>query len=233
MGSVISPLLANIYLHYVLDQWVGPWRSRHAHGQVYVVRYADDFVMGFQDEQDARTMREALAARFAEYGLELHPDKTRVLRFGRFAREHCAKEGRRRPETFDFLGFTHISAKAPDGRFRLVRRTSRKKRRAKLAELRAEIRRRRHVPVPEQHRWLQAVLRGHAQYYGVPGNANALASFRYQVQQAWHRQLQRRSDRARWTAAKRRAFEARFPLPTPRLCHPRPQNRFYERRSRP
>ena len=200
---------------------------------MYVVRYAVDFVMGFQDERDARAMREALAARLATFGLELHPEKTRVLRFGRFADQHREKEGRRRPETFDFLGFTHICAKAPDGGFRLVRRTSRKKRIAKLGALREEIRRRRHDPVPAQHRWLQAVLRGHANYYGVPGNSNALASFRYQVRQAWHRQLQRRSQRAHWTVAKHNAFEARFPLPSLRLSHPRPFDRFYERRSRP
>lgn len=232
-GGIISPLLANIYLHYVLDLWVRQWRHRHAHGQVYVVRYADDFVMGFQDERDARAMHEALAARFAKFGLELHPDKTRVLRFGRFAHQHCAEDGRQRPETFDFLGFTHISAKAPDGSFRIVRRTSRKKRKAKLGALREQMRRRKHDPVPEQHRWLVAVLRGHGNYYGVPGNSKALASFRYQVQQAWHRQLQRRSQRARWTAEKRHRFVQRFPLPTPHVHHPRPPDRFYERQARP
>jgi group II intron reverse transcriptase/maturase len=232
-GGIISPLLSNIYLHYVLDLWVRQWRHRHARGQVYVVRYADDFVMGFQHEDDARAMREALSSRLAQFGLELHADKTRVLRFGRFAHQHCDKEGRRQPETFDFLGFTHISAKAPDGSFRLVRRTSRKKRNAKLGALREQMRRRKHEPVPVQHRWLLSVLRGHGAYYGVPGNARALSSFAYQVRQAWHRQLQRRSQRARWTAEKRRRFDASFPLPTPHINHPRPANRFHERRSRP
>jgi RNA-directed DNA polymerase len=232
-GGIVSPLLANIYLHYVLDLWVRQWRRRYARGQVYVVRYADDFVMGFQDERDARAMREALTTRLAKFGLELHPDKTRVLRFGRFAHQHCAEDGRRRPETFDFLGFTHICAKAPDGSFRLARRTSRRKRIAKLGVLREELRRRQHDPVPEQHRWLLAVLRGHANYYGVPGNSKALASFRHQVKQAWHRRLQRRSQRARWTVEQHQRFELCFPLPTPRLCHPRPQDRFYVRRSRP
>jgi len=232
-GGIISPLLANIYLHYALDLWVHQWRRRHARGQVYVVRYADDFVMGFEIGRDARVMREALATRLAEFALELHPDKTRVLRFGRFAHEQCGLEGRRRPETFDFLGFTHICAMAKDEGFRLVRRTSRKKRNAKLGALRQEMRRRRHDPVPVQHRWLLAVLRGHANYYGVPGNSKAIASFRYQVRQAWHRQLQRRSQRARWTVEKHNRFDARFPLPTPRLVHPRPPDRFYARRSRP
>jgi group II intron reverse transcriptase/maturase len=232
-GGIISPLLANIYLHYALDLWVHQWRRRYARGQVYVVRYADDFVMGFQDERDARAMREALAKRLAKFGLELHPDKTRVLRFGRFAHQHCDEDGRRRPETFDFLGFTHICAQAPDGAFRLVRRTSRRKRIAKLGVLREEFRRRRHDPVPEQHHWLLAVLRGHANYYGVPGNSKAIASFRYQVKQAWHRQLQRRSQRARWTVEQRERFEQRFPLPTPHICHPRPPDRFYAQRSHP
>jgi RNA-directed DNA polymerase len=177
-GGIISPLLSNIYLHYVLDRWVQQWRKQSARGEMYFVRYADDFVAAFQFEDDANAMHEALAKRFAEYRLELHPEKTRVLRFGRFARASCAQDGRKRPETFVFLGFTHISAEGPDGRFRLVRRTARKKREAKLSELRKEMRWRRHVPVVDQHRWLVQVLRGHANYYGVPGNSSALSSFR-------------------------------------------------------
>lgn len=232
-GGIISPVLANIYLHYVLDLWACQWRKRMAHGQMYVVRYADDFVMGFQHEQDALAMREAMAERFAKFGLELHPDKTRLLRFGRFALQHCGKDGRERPETFDFLGFTHICAKAPDGSFRLVRRTSRKKREAKMRALRQEMRRRRHNPVPEQYGWLVAVLRGHANYYGVPGNSSTLASFRYQVRHAWHQQLQRRSQRARWSNEKRSRFDESFPLPNLLICHPKPHDRFYASHSRP
>jgi group II intron reverse transcriptase/maturase len=232
-GGIISPLLANIYLHYVLDLWAQQWRKRHARGQMYIVRYADDFVMGFQFEQDARAVHEALAKRLAEFGLELHPEKTRVFRFGRYAHEHCAAEGRHRPVTFDFLGFTHICARGPDGRFRLMRRTSRKKRKAKLGALRKEMRRRKHDPVVEQHRWLRAVLRGHANYYGVPGNSTAMASFRHQVRIAWHRQLQRRSQRARWTKDKRQRFETRFPLPTLRISHPRPHHRFFAKHPGP
>jgi RNA-directed DNA polymerase len=232
-GGVISPLLANIYLHYVFDLWVQQWRKRNARGQMYVVRYADDFVMGFQYEQEARAMHKALAERLAQFHLELHPEKTRVFGFGRYAHERCAKEGRTRPETFDFLGFTHISGRGSDGRFRLIRRTSRRKRKAKLGELRKEVRRRKHDPVIEQYRWLRAVLRGHAQYYGVPGNSSAMASFRHQVRNEWHRQLQRRSQRAKWTKEKRQRFDECFPLPALCISHPRPQDRFYAKHRRP
>lgn len=232
-GGCISPLLANVYLHYVLDVWLHRWRERKAHGQVYVVRYADDLVMGFESEQDANAMRQAMAKRVAKFGLELHPDKTRVLRFGRYAHEHCGREGRRRPETFDFLGFTHISARSPDGRFRLIRRTSRKKRAAKTRALRKQLRKRRHDPVPDQYNWLVTVLRGHANYYGVPGNTRALASFRQELRYEWHRQLQRRSQRAGWTNEKHRRFDERFPLPILRIVHPHPPDRFYLRHARP
>jgi group II intron reverse transcriptase/maturase len=225
-GGVISPLLANIYLHYVLDLWVQQWRKRHARGEVYIVRYVDDFVMGFQYEQDARAMREALATRVAKFGLELHPDKTRVVRFGRFAQRDSVKDGRARPETFDFLGFTHICAQGLNEKFRYVRRTSRKKRKAKLAELSDEIRRRRHDPVRVQYKWLNSVLRGHYQYYGVPGNSAALASFRFQVRYRWHRALQRRSQRADWDLERRERFDATFPLLPPKIVHPWPRQRF-------
>jgi group II intron reverse transcriptase/maturase len=225
-GGIISPLLANIFLHYALDLWVQQWRKRHARGKMYIVRYADDFVMGFKYEEDARAMRTALADRLASFGLELHPDKTRVLRFGRFAPEKNACDGRTKPETFDFLGFTHICGKSRKGTFQLWRRTSRKKRTVKLAVLREEMRRRRHVAVADQHRWLSDVVRGHARYYGVPTNARALSSFRNDVEQAWHRALQRRSQRARWTAEKRERFSERFGLPRPRITHPWPNRRY-------
>ncbi len=228
-GGIISPLLANIYLHYVLDLWVSSWRKKRARGEVYIVRYADDFVMGFQYEQDARAMREALASRLAEFGLQLHPEKTRVLRFGRFAHRDSQLDGRTRPATFDFLGFTHIVALGPDGKSRLVRRTSRKKRTAKLAALRRQVRRRRHEPPHVQYAWLSSVLRGHYNYYGVPGNFAALHSFRFHVRRAWHRQLQRRSQRARWTREQHEAFEWRFPLPLPCITHPWPRLRHAAR----
>jgi RNA-directed DNA polymerase len=228
-GGGISPLLSNIYLHYVLDLWVQKWRRTQAHGDVYFVRYADDFVMGFRHEQDARAMREALAERLAKFGLELHPDKTRVLRFGRFALRDSGLDGRQRPETFDFLGLTHIMARCPDGNCHLVRRTSRKKRQAKLASLRKQMAERRHEPPRVQQRWLASVLRGHYGYYGVPGNYVALASFCFHVTKHWHRTLQRRSQRARWTREHQTAFEERFPLPPPQITHPIPLRRFLAR----
>jgi len=226
-GGGISPLLSNIYLHYAVDLWVRQWRRRHARGEVYIVRYADDMVLGFQYEQDARAMRPAITERLAKFGLELHAEKTRVLRFGRYACKDCKREGRARPETFDFLGFTHIAGQARDGKFQLQRRTSRKKRAAKLSALRVEMRRRRHEPPAMQHRWLCSVIRGHCNYYGVPTNARALVTFCRQVERAWHRQLQRRSQRARWTVEKIQRFEARFPLPPARIVHPWPERRFH------
>lgn len=229
-GGIISPLLANIYLHYVLDLWVCDWRKRYARGEVYVVRYADDFVMGFQYEQDARAMRVALAARLSEHGLELHPEKTRVLEFGRFARQNRERRGLGKPETFEFLGFTHIAATNRAGGFQLKRRTSRKKRRAKLARIKEECERRRHASVPEQQRWLSSVLNGHYRYYGVPTNYRALAQMYRAVHQVWYRSLQRRSQRARWTWHEQQAFAVRFPLPRPRIQHPWPTDRFALRR---
>lgn len=224
-GGIISPLLANIYLHYALDLWVRSWRKKHARGALYFVRYADDFVTAFRYEEDARAMHAALAARLAKFGLELHPDKTRVLRFGRFAREQAARHGQK-PETFVFLGFTHISGRTREGRFQLKRTTSRKKRGAKLAELREQIRRRRHHPVLHQWRWLKSVLRGHYRYYAVPTNYRALKGFYQAVWDAWHRSLQRRSQRGRWTWAQRLKFDRRHPLPPPRILHPWPEQRF-------
>jgi len=232
-GGIISPLLANVYLHYVLDLWVQQWRRKHARGQVYIVRYADDFVMGFEREQDARAMREALAVRLESFGLQLHPDKTRVIRFGRTAQKHCAQDGRQRPETFEFLGFTHICAMGPTGRFWVLRRTSSVKSTRKLDALRKEMRLRMHEPVIQQQRWLVSVLRGHARYYGVPGNFRAMATFRNAVEWAWHRRLQRRSQRAPWNEAKREQFTRRFPLPAMTITHPHPLDRFDRRHARP
>jgi RNA-directed DNA polymerase len=224
-GGIISPLLANIYLHYALDLWVLQWRKRHARGELYFVRYAGDFVACLQFEEDALAIREALATRLAEFGLELRPEKTRVIQFGRFARKNLEREGRK-PETFDFLGFTHIAGCSRAGRFQLQRRTSRKKRKAKLAALRERMRKRRHDPPAEQHQWLAAVLRGHYRYYAVPTNSRALASFRRDVKRAWYHVLQRRSQRARWNVEQRRRFEQRYPLPDPRILHPWPEKRF-------
>lgn len=225
-GATISPLLSNLYLHYVFDLWARQWRRQQAQGEMYIVRYADDLVMGFQREQDARAMHSALVERMAQFGLELHPDKTRVIEFGRFAREDRKGRGQPKPKTFEFLGFMHICGVSRGGKFQLKRRTSRKKRRAKLAHLKEECRRRRHWRVVEQHAWLSQVLEGHYRYYGVPTNFRALAQFRRQVTWMWHRSLQRRSQRARWTLEYWRQFEQRFPLPSPRIHHPWPEQRF-------
>ena len=228
-GGIISPLLANIYLHYVLDLWVHQWRRRHARGRVFLVRYADDFVVCLQREDDAHTLRTALADRLAKFALELHPDKTRVVQFGPRAQRDRQAAGLDKPETFDFLGFTHISAKDRAGWFQLRRRTSRKKRTAKLRKLREEIRKRRHRPLKEQHRWIGQVLRGHDLYYGVPTNYPALKTFHRAVQYAWSQALQRRSQRARWTEWQRREFAERWPLPRPRIGHPWPSARFRQK----
>lgn len=228
-GGIISPLLANIYLHYVLDLWVLSWRRTQTRGEVYVVRYADDFVMGFQYEQDAMAMRQAVAERFAEFGLELHPEKTRVIQFGRFARGDRERRGLRKPETFDFLGFTHIASADRRGWFQLKRQTSRKKRRAKIAAVTEECERRRHRLVKEQHAWLTSVLNGHYRYYAVPTNYAALRAFQNAVRRTWHASLQRRSQRGRWTRAQMKAFDERFPLPSPTILHPWPGQRFATR----
>jgi group II intron reverse transcriptase/maturase len=225
-GGIVSPVLANIYLHYVLDLWADSWRKKHAHGETYIVRYADDFVMCFQHAKDAHAMRKALADRLAKFGLALHPEKTRVIRFGRFALDDCKRDGRRRPETFDFLGFTHIIGRSRAGASMLMRRTSRKKRQAKMRALLSEIHRRKHWRVRDQQRWLNAVLRGHYNYYGVPTNIRALQSFRRDIENAWHRSLQRRSQRARWTRAQRRTFQEKRPLLPAKIYHPWPSERF-------
>lgn len=228
-GGIISPLLANIYLHYALDLWAHQWRQRHARKEVYIVRYADDFVMGFEDESDAKAMRAALSERLGAFGLSLHEDKTRLLRFGRYARERSEALGQR-VETFDFLGFTHIAGvDRKNGWYQLHRHTSRKKRQRKLAELSQQLRRRRHDDPRATHAWLVRVLRGHDSYYGVPTNERGLKRFRRHVQDAWHRQLQRRSQRGRWDEAQRRRFVERFPLPKPRIRHPWPERRFRTR----
>ena len=228
-GGIVSPILSNIYLHYVFDLWACQWRRKRAHGEVYIVRYADDILMGFQKEQDAHAMRSALADRLAKFGLALHEEKTWVLEFGRFARENRKRRGSGKPETFEFLGFTHIAGVDRHGRFQLFRRTSRRKRRAKLAQLKEQCQRRRHQPVREQHAWLSSVLRGHYRYYAVPTNYEALHQFREAVRRIWHRSLQRRSQRARWTASKRRMFDSTFLLPVPEILHPWPDARFAAR----
>jgi len=224
-GGSISPLLANIYLHYVFDLWVHQWRQRHASGDVIVARFADDFVMGFQHRHEAERFLAQLHERFAKFGLELHPDKTRLIEFGRFAARDRRARGERKPETFDFLGFTHAcSTTRQRGKFAVRRMTMKRKMRAKLAELKVELRRRMHHPVREQATYLQSVLRGHFQYYGVPNNAPRMQAFVKRVGWLWMRTLKRRSQKHRLT----RPAQGRllWRLPSPRICHPWPHQRL-------
>jgi group II intron reverse transcriptase/maturase len=214
-GAGISPLLANIFLHYVLDLWVHDWRRR-AQGCVSVVRYADDFVMGFEQEGDGQRMMADLRERLAKFGLTLHEGKTRLILFGKFAAERIARQGLRRPATFDFLGFTHYGARSRDGRFVVKRKTQRKRMIRKLKELRIEARRRMHRPIAEQREWLSAVLRGHFAYYGLPSNMRALTGFAYEVRKLWHRALARRSQRGMTWDRFNRLLSV-FPLPTPTI----------------
>ena len=224
-GASASPLLANVYLHYVFDLWADHWRRRHARGDVIFVRFADDWVAGFQHRDDAVRFLAELRERFAKFALELAAEKTRLIEFGRFAAERRASRGRRKPETFEYLGFTHICAKDRHGRFKLKRITSGKRMRRKLGEVKTELRRRRHLPIPEQGRWLASVLRGHYQYYAVPDNIAALTSFRYHVTGYWIRALRRRSQRHRMTLERMQRLVERW-LPPPQILHPWPDVRF-------
>jgi group II intron reverse transcriptase/maturase len=227
-GASISPLLANVYLHYVFDCWVRQWRRRHARGDMIVTRFADDFVVGFQHLGDAKRFLGDLRERFAKFNLELHPDKTRLIEFGRFAAQNRKERGLAKPGTFDFLGFTHVCGKTKDGRFWLRRITIKKRLRAKLKQVKAELRYRRHWPIPEQGRWLASVLRGHFNYYAVPGNIDAVTAFRDQVRRLWRETLRRRSQRSRMTWERFGRIDTRW-LPPARIVHPHPGVRFAAR----
>jgi group II intron reverse transcriptase/maturase len=224
-GAVISPFLANVFLHYVLDLWINQWRQS-AKGEVIIVRYADDFVIGFREESDARRCFAELREQLAKFGLELHPDKTRLIQFGRFAEERRAKRGEGKPETFDFLGFTHICGKTRRGDFTIHRKSSRKKFRAKLKELKVELFRRMHADLSETGAWLQRVLRGWFQYHAVPGNYERLRQFREALKRMWLRALRRRSQRGRRLTWVKFAKLAERWLPRPRILHPYPSERF-------
>jgi group II intron reverse transcriptase/maturase len=224
-GGSASPLLANVYLHYVFDQWVHAWRRKHAHGDVIVVRFADDIVVGFQVKSDADRFWRELAERFRPFHLELHPEKTRLLEFGPYAAENRAKRGLEKPETFNFLGFTHIcGTKRSNGRFTVRRQTIRKRLQAKLSAVKTELRRRMHDPIPAVGTWLRAVVGGHVRYYGVPTNSHALRIFRFQVGRLWHRTLSRRSQNGRVSWDRMRRLIDRW-LPPARVCHPYPLRR--------
>ena len=230
-GSVISPLLSNIYLHYVFDLWAERWRRREATGDMIMVRYADDTVVGFQHESDARRFRDAMRDRLREFSLSLHPDKTRLIEFGRFAAQNCKRRGRSKPETFKFLGFVLICDKSRRGDFRIRRKSRRDRMCAKLREIKEGLRHRMHRPIPETGKWLAQTVAGYFAYHAVPTNSPALSAFRYHVLVLWHRQLCRRSQRARmqWTRMTKLADEF---LPPPRVLHPWPSVRFAVRHPR-
>jgi len=224
-GGSASPLLANIYLHYVCDLWVQHWRKTKAKGDVIVVRWADDFVVGFQHQSDAVRFHKELAERFAKFKLKLHPEKTRVIEFGRFAAEGRKRRGQGKPETFNFLGFTHICGQRRNGRFTVMRRTMSKRQRAKLKAVKKELRKRMHEDVAEVGKWLRSVVEGHNRYYGVPTNLPSLGSFRYHVGRYWYRTLRRRSQKTRLTWERMFRLFDRW-LPWPKLYHPYPLRRF-------
>jgi len=222
---VISPLLANIYLHYVLDLWAERWRRHQATGDMVIVRYADDVVVGFEHEADASRFLEAMRARFEEFALSLHPDKTRLLEFGRHAAARRRPSGLGKPETFAFLGFTFICGKSRSGKFLLKRKSRGDRVQAKLTEVKEELRRRRHQPIPEQGRWLAQVVAGFFNYHAVPTNGRSLGAFRYHVTNLCRRSLRRRSqkDQTTWERVTRLADDW---LPRPRILHPWPNQRF-------
>lgn len=224
-GSVASPLLANVYLHYVFDLWVERWRRREATGDMIVVRYADDLVIGFEHEADARRFWDAMRERLQEFSLPLHPEKTRLIEFGRHAAARRARRGLGKPETFDFLGFTFICGKSRRGTFLLTRRSRRDRRRMKLREVKDELRRRMHYSIPEQGHWLKQVVTGYFAYHAVPTNMRALVAFRHQVTDLWRRTLRRRSQKDDTTWARMQKLVDDW-LPKPCILHPWPSQRF-------
>jgi RNA-directed DNA polymerase len=228
-GAVISPLLANIYLHHVLDQWADQWRQK-AKGDVIIVRYADDAVIGFQDQHEAERFVKELRQRLSEYGLELNEEKTRLLRFGRFARQNREERGEGKPESFTFLGFRHVCAENSQGRFEIRRITDGKRRRKKLQEVKQELRRRMHDGVETVGKWLKSVLNGYYQYHAVPGNLSVLKRFRRQVARYWYHALERRSQRRPTWEELGKIFE--HWLPVPKIVHEFPDARFDARREK-
>jgi len=224
-GAVASPLLANVYLHYAFDLWANAWRQKKAQGDVVVVRYADDIVLGFQYQTDAECFRDQLTERLKKFGLELHPDKTRRIEFGRYAEQRRKQRGEGKPETFDFLGFSHICGKSRKGTFVLKRKTVAKRMRAKLLELKQLLRKRMHDPIAQTGRWLQSVVQGYFNYHAVPGNLDRLGLFRCRLTRLWRWVLRRRSQKHRPTWERIRQLAERW-LPTPRVLHPYPTVRF-------
>jgi RNA-directed DNA polymerase len=230
-GSVISPLLANIYLHYVFDLWAERWRRHEATGGMMIVRYADDIVVGFAHEIDARRFWDAMRKRFEEFALSLHPEKTRLIEFGRQAADRRDQRGFGKPETFNFLGFTHICGRSRHGKFLLKRKSRRDRMRGKLKEIKEEMRRRMHQPIPDQGRWLAQVVRGYFAYHAVPTNSASIGAFRHHVVDLWRCSLSRRSQHGgiTWQRIEQIADDW---LPQPKILLPWPQQRFAVRHSR-
>jgi RNA-directed DNA polymerase len=224
-GATISPLLANIYLHYAFDQWAHRWRRTVARGEVVVVRFADDFVMGFEHQADAEQFREALGTRLRKFGLTMHPEKTRLIEFGRYAAERRKRRGEGKPETFRFLGFVHVCATDKQGRYAVRRITDPKRVRRKLHQLREELERRRHEPIPAQGAWLRSVIRGFDQYHGVPNNIDALEGFRHAALRLWRNALRRRSQNSRITIERMARLGDKW-FPDAKIVHPWPNQRF-------
>jgi len=224
-GGSISPLLANIYLHYVFDLWANSWRNRKASGDVVMVRYADDIVMGFQYRHEAMRFLEELKDRFKKFNLEVHTEKTSLIEFGRYAVERRKERGEGKPETFDFLGFTHMCSKSRKGKFTVLRKTSAKKLRNKLVELKKTMRERLHWSIPDLGTWLKSVIVGHCRYYGVPWNGKSLTRFRSEIIRMWCRLLRRRSQKHRITWKRMNRLAKKW-LPSPFICHPYPLERM-------
>jgi len=225
-GGSISPFLANIYLHYVLDLWANKWRKEHGSGDVVIVRFSDDFVVGFQYRKDAERFYKDLVERFKTFNLELHNGKTRIIEFGRFAAKNRKHRGEGKPKTFDFLGFTHICSKTDKGKFIVLRQTISKRLIAKLKVLKDELRRRLHWPIPKVGKWLRVVVLGHCRYYGLPGNSRKLESFVYHLTRLWFKTLRRRSQRHKTDWDRMNRLAARW-IPLPRICHSYPDFSLY------
>jgi RNA-directed DNA polymerase len=224
-GAVISPLLANIYLHYAFDLWVNVWRTKHAKGEVVVVRYADDILLGFQYRAEADHFLELFRERLGKFGLALHPDKTRRIEFGQYAERNRKIRGEGKPESFEFLGFSHISGRDRNGWYTVRRKTIRKRMRAKLQQIKQQLRKRMHDPVSQTGAWLKSVVQGYFNYYAVPGNLDSLNTFRHRVSRLWHRTQVRRSQKGRLCWAKMQKLIGYW-LPQPRVLHPHPEKRF-------
>src|SRR5437762_9162442 len=230
-GSMISPLLANLYLHYVFDLWTERWRRRDAAGNMIIVRYADDIIVGFEHETDARRFLDEMRKRLQEFALSLHSKKTRLIEFGRFAVESRKRRGLGKPETFTFLGFTFICGKTRRGKFQIKRKSRRDRMQAKLQAIKQELRRSMHQPIPQQGRWLQQVVTGYFNYHAVPTNSSTLTAFLFHVTNLWRRTLRQRSQKD-WTTWERIKRLADDWLPKPRILHPWPESRFAVRHPR-